>query len=157
LDEAMSVLQEGVVAAEHALMRAHCLTRLYAAIARNRLQAGDLLAANQALLLGLDMSGRHGHCTTCDALLLPAAVSVRIAQNELETAESFCQRLDTAAVEYTSHTWVALAQQSRGELAAAQGNVAGALSCYQSAYESFRAANYDYEAARCLTAVAQLH
>jgi len=157
LDEAMMVMQEGVMAAEHALMRAHCLTRLYAAMARNRLQAGDPLAARQALTLGLDMSGRHGHCTTCDALLLPAAISVNIAHRELESAESFCQRLDAAAAEYTSHTWVALAQQARGELAAAQGDVAAALGCYRSAYERFRTANYDYEAARCLTAVAQLH
>jgi predicted negative regulator of RcsB-dependent stress response len=157
LDEAMAVMQEGVMAAEHALMRAHCLTRLYAAMARNRLQAGDEAAARQALMLGLDMSGRHGHCTTCDALLLPVAISVSITQGKLTAAESFCQRLDAAATEYTSHTWVALARQAQGELAAAQGDVAGALSCYQSAYQGFKASNYDYEAARCLTAVAQLH
>jgi predicted negative regulator of RcsB-dependent stress response len=157
LDEAMAVMHEGVIAAEHALMRAHCLTRLYAAMARNRLEAGDPLAAQQVLLLGLEMSGRHGHCTTCDALLLPAAISVHIAQQELETAETFCQRLDAEAKAYASRTWLAMAQQARGEVAAAQGDGAAALAAYQSAYESFKTANYDYEAARCLTAVAQLH
>src|SRR5262245_1753350 len=45
LDEALAVLEEGVVAAERALMRAHCLTRLYAAMARNRLAADDREAA----------------------------------------------------------------------------------------------------------------
>jgi predicted negative regulator of RcsB-dependent stress response len=157
LDEAMTVMQEGVMAAEHALMRAHCLTRLYAAMARNRLEAGDAVAAQQVLLLGLEMSGRHGHCTTCDALLLPAAISVYIARRELETAETFCQRLDAAAEAYASHTWVAMARQGRGELAAARGDGAAALAAYQSAYAGFKAANYDYEAARCLTAVAELH
>jgi hypothetical protein len=50
-----------------------------------------------------------------------------------------------------------MARQGRGELAAARGDGAAALAAYQSAYAGFKAANYDYEAARCLTAVAELH
>src|SRR5688500_9958498 len=61
LTEGLTTLEEGLVAAEHALMRAHCLTRLYAAIARNRMMAIDLPAADHALDLGLAMSARHGH------------------------------------------------------------------------------------------------
>ncbi len=114
LAEGLATLEEGVVAAERALMRAHCLTRLYAALARNRIAAGDLAAADQVLELGLVMSERHGHCTTCDALLLPAAVSVRVAQRDLEAAEDFCRKLDAAAAEYASRTWVAMARQARG-------------------------------------------
>ena len=157
LEEALQILEEGVVAAERAVMRAHCLTRLFAAIARNRLEAQDLIAAEDALALGLEMSDRHGNCTTCDALLLPAAISVRVAQDRLDEAETFCQRLDQAAAEYGSQTWVAMAQQARGELAAAHGDIATAVSHYTTAYTDFRQANYDYEAARCLTAVADLH
>ncbi len=157
IDEALQILEEGVVAAERAVMRAHCLTRLYAAIARNRLEANDLPAAENALALGLEMSERHGNCTTCDALLLPAAISVRVAQGRFDEAELFCQRLDEAANEYGSRTWVAMAQQARGELAAALNDVATAVAHYTAAYEDFRQANYDYEAARCLTAVAELY
>jgi tetratricopeptide (TPR) repeat protein len=157
LGEAIEIMQEGVAAAERALMRAHCLTRLYAAMARNRLAAGDKAAAADALSLGLSMSERHGHCTTCDALLLPAAVSVRLAQGALDEAEIFCRRLDEAAAEYGSRTWVAMAHQARGELIAAQGNVAAALQEYMAAYEGFHLANYEYEAARCQTAVADLY
>jgi hypothetical protein len=156
LDEGLITLEAGVVAAERALMRAHCLTRLYAAMARNRLAAGDVRAAEQALALGLAMSERHGHCTICDALLLPAAVSVRVAQGDLIGAETFCRELDAAASRYASHMWLAMGCQARGELAAAQGASDIALAHYTEAHLAYTAANNAYEAARCLAAAAEL-
>jgi tetratricopeptide (TPR) repeat protein len=156
LEEGLTVLQEGVAAAERALMRAHCLTRIYAAMARNRLAAGDLAGAAQALELGLAMSKRHGHCTTCDALLLPAAVSVHIAHGDLSAAENFCQQLDKAAQEYASRAWIAMAYQAHGELAVAQGKLDRALSCLIAAQRAFLGVNHQYEVGRCLTAIARL-
>lgn len=157
LEEGLATLNEGIQAAEHALMRAHCLTRLYAAMARNRLAAGDIVAAGSVLALGLEMSERHGHCTTCDALLLPAAVSVRVAQNDFRAAESFCNRLDLAADQYASTLWLAMARQSRGELAAAQGEVVSALEFYTAARNGFDAVGNEYEVARCLDALSNLY
>jgi tetratricopeptide (TPR) repeat protein len=157
LDKGLAVLQEGAAAAERALMRAHCLTRIYAAMARNRLAANDLPGAGQALELGLAMGSRHGHCTTCDALLLPAAVSVRIAQGNFQSAELFCQKLDEAAQEYASRAWVAMAYQSHGELAAARREFDKALGCFISAQRAFIGVNNWYEAARCLMAMANLY
>lgn len=156
LTEALNTLEEGIVAAERALMRAHCLTRIYAAMARNRLVANDISAANQALTLGLAMSERHGNCATCDALILPAAISLRAAQGDYRAAETFCHQLDTAAKAYASQTWLAMAHQARGELDAACGNVEQALAHYTEAQNYFRMSNYNYEAARCLTAIAKL-
>ncbi len=151
-----TTLEEGVMAAEQALMRAHCLARLYAAMARNRLAAGDPDAADQALTLGLAMSERHGHCATCDALLLPVAVSVRVAAGDFAAAERFCRQLDAAAEQYASHMWLAMARQSRGELAAAQGRLDAALDDYVEAQAGYAAAGNEYEAARCLAAAAAL-
>jgi predicted negative regulator of RcsB-dependent stress response len=156
LAEGLATLEEGVMAAEQALMRAHCLARLYAAIARNRLAAGDLEAADQALALGLAMSERHGHCATCDALLLPAAVSVRVAAGDIGAAERFCHQLDMAAEQYASRMWLAMARQSRGDLAAAQGRPDAALHHYAEAQAGYTAAGNEYEAARCLAAAATL-
>ena len=156
LAEGLATLHEGLAAAERALMRAHCLTRVYAAIVRNRLAAADVLAADHALTLGLSMSARHGNCATCDALLLPVAISARIAQGDFAGAETFCRQLDKAAAEYASHLWVAMARQSCGELAAAQGNLDEALNAYAEALAGFRSAGNDYEAARCLAAVASI-
>jgi len=156
LEEAKAILLEGVTVAERAIMRAHCLTRVYATLTHNRLLAGDLEGAEQALGLGISMSERHGNCATCDALLLPAAVSMRIAQNELEQAEAFVQRLDSAALSYGSQMWTAMADQSRAELAAAQGNTVHAIQYYENAHQGFLAAGNQYEATRTENALAQL-
>lgn len=157
IEEAMSSFEEGIMAAERAVMRAHCQARLYASMTRNRLIAGDLQAADQSLALGLEMSKRHGNCATCDALLLPAAVSLCIAQRKLQQAEQFCRQLEHAAEQYASSIWVAMAKQSRGELLAAQNRPEEALERYQEAYGAYRAAGHDYEAARCLSVMADLH
>jgi DNA-binding SARP family transcriptional activator len=157
IEEGAATLYEGLAAAERALLRAHCLTRLNASLVRNRLAASDLLAADQALAVGLTMSNRHGNCSTCYSLLLPAAISLRIAQGNLEEAWRFCLQLDQAAAKYASHTWVAMARQAHGELAEAQGNHEDALNDYANALSSFRSAGNEYETARCLTAIAAIH
>lgn len=156
LDAAMRSFEDGVMVAERAVMRAHCLTRLYASMTRNRLAAGDLAAADHYLCLGIAMGERHGHCTTCDALLLPAAVSVRVAQGDFDAADAFCRQLDAAAEQYGSRAWIAMARQARGELAAARGDINMALGYYADAQARYAAAGNAYEVARCLTAAAQL-
>ncbi|MCK6585454.1 MAG: tetratricopeptide repeat protein [Anaerolineales bacterium] len=156
LDEAMAVLEEGVTVAERAIMRAHCLTRLYASMTRNRLMANDFDAADHYLALGLAMSERHGHCATCHALLYPAAVSLHIARRSLPSAEAFCRQLEDAAQKYGSQAWIAMARQARGELASAQNDFETALKCYEEASQSFRASGNEYEAARCLAAMAEI-
>ncbi|HEY7350781.1 MAG TPA: AAA family ATPase [Ktedonobacterales bacterium] len=157
IDEGLVTLYEGLDAAKRALLRAHCLTRVNASLVHNRLAAGDLLAADQALNLGLTMSERHGNCSTCYSLLLPAAISLRIAQGNLEEALRFCLQLDQAAAKYASHMWVAMAHQAHGELAAAQGKHQDALNDFANALSSFRSAGNEYETARCLTAIASIH
>lgn len=156
LDEAMSFFEEGVITAGRATLRAHCLTRLYASMTRNRLMAVDLNAAEHYLALGLAMSERHGHCATCHALLYPAAVSLYIAQGSISLAEDFYRRLEEAARQYQSRAWIGMARQARGELAVAQDDLGTALNCYMEARESFKVVGNEYEAARCLTALADI-
>jgi tetratricopeptide (TPR) repeat protein len=155
-DEAQSILEEGLVAAEHALLRAHCLTRLHAALARNRLATGEVVAADEALNQGLAMSERHGHCSTCDALLLPVAVSVRAAQRDWPAAEIFCHKLDEAAREYGSQTWLAMSQQAWGELEAARGRKKEAFAYYTEAQAGFSRAGNRAETERCSAAIDML-
>jgi predicted negative regulator of RcsB-dependent stress response len=156
LDEALSTLEDGIIAAKHANMRAHIQGRLYAAIARNRLLAGDLSAAAEALTLGQAVTESHGHCPLCESLLLPVAVSVRIAQDDLEAAEEYCRQLDEATARYGSHTWIALASQSRGELAAVKGDIESAITYYKEAHAGFSEAKNEYAAAQCADSLAQL-
>ena len=156
LDEAMSVFEDGTMVAERATMRAHCLTRLYASMTRNRIMAGEIDAADHYLALGLAMSERHGHCATCHALLYPAAVSLQIARGALSSAEEFCRQLEEAAQKYKSQAWIAMARQTRDELASAQNDLETALKCYEEATEAFKAGGNEYEAARCLAAMVEI-
>ncbi len=156
LAEAMASFEEGVAVAERATMRAHCLTRLYTSMTRNRLSAGDRAAADQYLALGLAMGERHGNCATCDSLLLPVAVSVRAVQRDFSAAETFCRRLEEAAQKYASRTWVAMARQTRAKLLDAQGNLDEALAAYAEAHDAFTTSGNEYETARCLDAIAAL-
>lgn len=156
LVEGQKVLEEGVIAAEHALMRTHCLARLYATLVRNRLEAGDIAAAEHALTQGLAMHERHGHCHTCDALLLPVAVSLRIQQGQLAAAEDFCNQLEQTAQKYASRVWTAMALASRAELSTAQGDWDRAIESYTQAHEGFAAGGNLYESACCLAAVSAI-
>ncbi|MCB9079977.1 MAG: AAA family ATPase [Anaerolineaceae bacterium] len=156
LEEGRSILESGVMAAERAHLRAHCQTRIYAALARNRLAANDLTAASQSLALGLAASEAHGQCGTCESLLLPVAVSVRVAQGDLTGAKTFADHLDEAAARYSSRTWLALATQARGKLAAAQGEIELAESYFKEALAGFQAADNEVEAAQCQAALDRL-
>jgi tetratricopeptide (TPR) repeat protein len=156
LDEAMTIFEEGIMAAERAVMRAHCLTRLYASMTRNRLLAGEIDAADHFLALGLMMSARHGHCATCHALLYPVAVSLHIARDQLSVAEDFCRQLEDAAQQYQSQAWVAMARQARGELAIARNDLETALACYEAASQAFKDMGNEYESARCLARMAEI-
>ncbi|MDT8305719.1 MAG: hypothetical protein RRC07_07260 [Anaerolineae bacterium] len=156
LVEGLAALEDGIVAAKHAKLRAHLSGRLYAAIARNRLLAGDLTAADDALALGEALTESHGHCALCEALLLPVAVSVRIAQGNLPAAEEYCRRLDEATRRYESRTWVALAAQARGELAVARGDREAAITYYTAARGGFEEANNRQAAQQCAEALARL-
>lgn len=156
LDEGLTALEDGIIAAKHAKLRAHLSGRLYAAMARNRLLAGDLAAADHALSLGEALTASHGHCALCEALLLPVAVSVRIAQGNLLAAETYCHQLDEATARYESRTWLALAAQARGELAGARGDTAAAIHFYTEARVGFEEASNHDAARRCAEALAHL-
>jgi predicted negative regulator of RcsB-dependent stress response len=156
LEEGLTTLEDGIIAAKHAKLRAHIQGRLYAAIARNRLLADDLSAADHALSLGQTMVESHGHCPLCESLLLPVAVSIRIAQNDLLAAEEFCRQLEEATARYGSLTWLALAAQARAELAAVQGDTAAAIAHYSQAQAKFSEAKNETAARQCAAALAQL-
>jgi tetratricopeptide (TPR) repeat protein len=156
IEEAMNSFQEGLEVADRATMRAHCQIRLFASMIRNRLLVNDLKTAEDCFNLGLEMSMRHGNCVTCDALFLPAGVSLQLAQGNIHEAEKYCQKLEDAVDKYESSMWVAMANQSRGEVLAAQGLLEDARVKYNEAYNIYHEVGHNYEAARCLSAIADL-
>lgn len=155
IDEALDVLDEGVVVAERSTMRSHALTRLYASIARNRLAAGDVEAADRALEQGHDEARRHGNCVTCTALLLPESVRVHLAMGRHDAARKAADELEALSETYGSRAWLAMSRHARGRCLLASGDLAGAEAALQEAEEAYADYGDVYEAARCRMARAQ--
>jgi DNA-binding SARP family transcriptional activator/predicted negative regulator of RcsB-dependent stress response len=156
LDEARRLLGEGIVVGERAAMRSHCLTRMYASLARNRLAAGDHPSACESLQEGLAEAARHGHCTTCNSLLLPEAVRVELASGNVSGAETYARALDDVARRFGSRAWTAMAEHARGRVAVARGDVDEARAALERARQAFEEIGSPYEAARCAMAASRL-
>jgi hypothetical protein len=150
------VLDDGIAAGTRAAMRSHCLTRLYASLARNRLAAGDLAGAETGVEAGLAEVARHGNCTTCSSLLLPEAVRVCVAAERLGEAEAHAARLQSVAAGFGSRLWIAMAQHTRARVLAARGLRPAALAALEVAQQGFEAAGDAYDAARCQLLAARL-
>jgi hypothetical protein len=156
LEAARKLLDEGIVVGGRAAMRSHCLTRIHASLARNRLAAGDRSAARVSLEEGLAEAARHGHCATCSALLLPEAVRVALAWEKLSDAEGFAKRLDDVAEKFASQAWTAMAEQTRGRVLGARGEIDRAFEALERARVAFDEIGCPYEAARCVMAQSRL-
>lgn len=150
LEEARATLDEALAVSERAVMRSHCLTRTYATMARNRLAAGDLAGARAALEAGSVAAERHGHCLTCDALLLPEEVRVWVASGDVGRADARASELDAIAGRFESSAWRAMALQARARVRIARGDGRGARDALEQAMALFRALDAPYEVARCL-------
>ncbi len=156
LEAARTLLDEGLIVGGRAAMRSHCLTRIHASLARNRLAAGDRQAARVSLEAGLAEAARHGHCATCSALLLPEAVRVALAWDDVAQAEGFARTLDDVAQRFASRTWTAMAEQTRARVLGARGEIDGAFDAFERARAAFDAVGSPYEAARCVMAQSRL-
>lgn len=149
-------LLDGIVVAERAAMRAHCLTRLHASMLRNRLAARDLEGATASLADGLAAARRHGHCVTCNALLAPEVVRAQIALGRPDLAAQAAETLERTAEEFQSRAWMAMAKHARARVALAQGEPEKALDGLATAAATYLRIEHVYDAARCLAAQAQV-
>ncbi len=149
-EEGMSALEEGVSAAERAVMRSHCLTRLFASMARNRLAAGEAKEAEELIRTGEETAGRHGHCLTCNALLLPEAVRARVAVGRVDVADREARELEEIARRFGSSAWNAMALHARARVLAARQEWEAAARHFAEARQSFLTIQARYDAVRCL-------
>ena len=150
------MLDESIVVGGRAAMRSHCLTRAHASLARNRLAANDRDGAQASLQEGLAEAARHGHCATCNALLLPEAVRVELAFGNVREAEAYAKTLEDVAERFGSRAWTAMATHARGRVLAARGEADAAFDAFERARGAFEEAGSPYEAARCVMAQSRL-
>jgi DNA-binding SARP family transcriptional activator/tetratricopeptide (TPR) repeat protein len=156
LEAGMDLVTEGVVAAERGLLRRHALTRLHAAEARNRLAAGALYAAEDAIREASETAARHGDCVVCDASFRPELVRVALARGRIAEAEAEVGQLEDLARQRGGRGVHAVARLARGRVLAVQGRAGDALAAFAAAATAFRAAGLDYDAARCLRLATRL-
>jgi DNA-binding SARP family transcriptional activator/tetratricopeptide (TPR) repeat protein len=148
-DEAVELIDEGIVVAERAMLRQHALTRLHATEARNRLAAGAPYAAEDALREASETAARHGECVSCDAVFRPEAVRVLLARGRLLDADREAAQLEDIAVRRGGRVLGALAAVARARVLGAQGDRAAALAALAGARVAFADAGHKVEAARC--------
>lgn len=137
----------------------HSPTRLRAALAANRLAAGDLGSAAAELERGFSEQATFatlgfGECVTCDVLLYPIAVDVHLALGEPDAAERACRRVEESTTWFTSRVWIATAHEARGLLARAEGRGDVAADQFSQARAGFAALGTPYDEARCIAALA---
>ena len=143
LEESRALLDEGIVVGGRAAMRSHCLTRIHASLARNRLAAGDREGAQASLEEGLAEAARHGHCATCSALLLPEAVRVELACGQrsrsrgVREAARGGRRIVSAAAH--GRRW---REHARGRVLAARGDVDAAFDAFERRASAFDEVGY---------------
>jgi DNA-binding SARP family transcriptional activator len=134
VDEGMELLGEGVVLAERAALRLHALARLHATIAQNRLAAGAVYAAEDALRVASELLARHGECAVCHALFRPELVKVELARGRVAEADAHAAELDALAARHGGRALVAIASATRGRVLVARGEAdAGAAALRQAA------------------------
>ena len=137
-----------------AQVRHHSRTRLYAALARNRLQAGDVDAAAEAVRSAHAVRRDVGACLTCDALLHPVSVPVALAGGRLDVARLAAEQATESGAEFQSGAWRAAAAHARGLLAIADDDIPAAVRDLDSAGRTFAALGQPYDEARSLEALA---
>ena len=156
IEEARTLLDEGLAVGGRAAMRSHCLTRIHASLARNRLAAGDRDGARQSLDEGLAEAARHGHCATCSALLLPEAVRVSLSCGDIDAAEVYAKRLEDVAHRFAQSRVDGDGRSRARPGARGAGDTGAAFAAFERAREAFDALGAPYEAARCVMAQSRL-
>jgi DNA-binding SARP family transcriptional activator len=156
LDEAREAVDEAVVVAERGLLRNHALTLIHATEARNRLAAGALWAAEDAVREASESAARHGACLACDAAFRPEAVRVLLLRGRVEEAEGEVEQLEDVARRSGGQVLGAIARVARARVFAARGQDQVALLALGEARAGFLAAGQRYEAGRCARLEARL-
>jgi hypothetical protein len=120
--------------------------RLHATLARNRLAARALYAAEDALREASALAARHGECAVCAALFLPELVRLHLARGRVPDAAASAGELEALAARHGGRGLGAVASASRGRVLLAEGRAEEARGVLLAAGRLHDAI---YEAARC--------
>jgi tetratricopeptide (TPR) repeat protein len=154
-DEAMSALAAGLLVAERSDLRLHALTRLHAAMARNRLAGADLEGADSYLREALQSAARHGDCLVCETLFRRESVRVALARGHVAEAGAETIELEALAERPGGRALLGVAKLARGRVLAAQSRSADARRALEESRWAWSSLGGNYEAARALLFMAR--
>lgn len=147
-DQAMDLLGHGLVLSERASQRLHVMTCLHATLARNRLAAGAVYAAEDAIHEASAVLARHGECTTCHAHFRAALARVCLARGRLDEAAAEVAELEALATRSGGRGLAALARLARAHLLLSRQEPVEAAAAAEEAATGFDALGARLDAAR---------
>lgn len=147
-DQALSDLHRALDIARGYILQGHSMVRVYATLARNRLEAGDYRAALDYAKHGLAIEEQQGSCLICGVLLYPAAAMAYGMNGDIKEGRRFATLARNSALEYGSKFFLGLASQSTAMIEGMAGCWDEAFQAIDLAEEAFSAIPQSYEVAR---------
>ena len=147
-DQALSDLHRALDIARGYILQGHSMMRVYATLARNRLEAGDFRAALDCARQGLAIEEQQGRCLICGVLLYPAAAMAYGMNGDIKEGRRFASLARDFALEYDSKFFFGLASQASAMIEGMAGCWDEAFNAINRAEEAFSAIPQSYEVAR---------
>jgi tetratricopeptide (TPR) repeat protein len=147
-DQALSDLHRALDIARGYILQGHSMMRVYATLARNRLEASDYRAALDYAKHGLAIEEQQGRCLICGVLLYPAAAMAYGMNGDIKEGRRFATLARDSALEYGSKFFFGLASQSTAMIEGMAGCWDEAFHAINRAEEAFSAIPQSYEVAR---------
>lgn len=147
-EQALSDLHRALAIARGYILQGHSMMRVYATLARNRLEARDYRAALDFAKQGLAIEEQQGRCLICGVLLYPATAMAYGMNGDIKEGRRFASLACDFALEYGSKFFLGLASQATGMIEGMAGRWDEALQALNRAEEAFSAIPQSYEVAR---------
>lgn len=149
-------MEEGIAVAEVGTMRSHTLIRLYAALARNRIDANDPATARVYAEQGLALVEQHGRCICNASIYCVAAVALALT-GDLDRAAALGEEALARATHLNSPFFLCMSHQARAMIFGQTGAWERAFHALDQARQHAHAATLDYEFGRVLLLRAFIH
>jgi hypothetical protein len=156
LDRGRRQLEAGLAVAQTSTMRSHVSIRLNAALARNRLDAGDIAAARHCSEQGLALAELHQRCI-CNASLACVAAASFAFTGDVRRAEELAAWANELAGQLTSPLFRCMAGQAGAMVAALQDHWSLAFEQLDVARAQAERHGFPYELARVHLARSFVH
>jgi tetratricopeptide (TPR) repeat protein len=147
-ERALADLHRALDIARGYILESHSMMRVYATLARNRLEASDYSAALAYAEEGLAIESQQGRCLICGVLLYPAAAMAYGMTGGIESGRRYAQVARESAARYGSKFFFGLACQATAMVEASAACWKEAFAALEQAQSAFRAIPQPYEVAR---------